>query len=232
MVDINEFLSLLLSIYKETGIKTINVNDIKEIIKILYSSSDFLEYSNKLKIKEFNFETIVNHPFCENIDENGEIEYKVNEKVRNKLLERKKSDTLHLRNAINKYLLGKVYNIASGGLIELSYDDPDGEYTLPFLDNPMLELETNLYTDGNIIEESLENDIQYSKVRTIKVENSTYTIMVDNERKMQTGMQVRALAIRDYSMILNEATMILKKDIGNYNVISKDKPRTYKFRRN
>ena len=35
MVDINEFLSLLLSIYKETGLKTINVNDIKEIIKIL-----------------------------------------------------------------------------------------------------------------------------------------------------------------------------------------------------
>ena len=232
MVYYNEFLSLLFSIYKETGLITINIDDITEIINVLYHSDEFLEYRNKLKLGNIDIEAIATHPFCESINEDGDIEYSVNDKLQKKILERKKKDTMHLRNAINKYLLGRIYGQVSNGIIELQYEDPDGEYILPFIDNPMNEFETTLYTDGNITEDKFVIDPEYSKVRTVKVSNSTYTIMVNNQKKQPTNLKIRGLTVGDFIMIFNEASLILKKKMVNYEIVSKDKPRTYKLRRN
>ena len=229
-IEPKEFLDLYLAVMAENEISCINIMDIVEVIKIIYSSDEFKTLRNKLHIEKLDTETILEHDFTTKLDENGILEFNVTEEEKEKILIKDINDTNALQSAINKRAIAGMLELSSEGKIKFQYDDPDGTYNLQHvLSDPLSEGETKIYTDGIIEEIPNKNHKElYTTTRDVKVTNSTYTILVDCFRNEPIGVEVRGISQGDYLMIATEAERLLEGHNEGYNEIKKDKPRTYK----
>ena len=231
MIEANRFLDLLFSVLQGTGLNEIDISEIPEIIKIIYSSKEFDSFKGKLKIEDLKVDHLLKHRFTSCLDEDGVLEFKVDKKDEEEILLKDIFDTNSMQTAINKRLIIRYIEGQNKEKVSFKYDDPDGEYNLPFKDNPLDECETKIFTDGTLEKDEVKDDKFYSKVRIVKVANSTYTIMVDYEKNVPLNAEIRATSNGDFLMVCEEVKNILNGQINSYDVTNPVKPRTYRFKR-
>ena len=138
-MEINKtnFLNYIFAVSKEKNISSISLEDITEIIKVLYVSKEFTTLREKLKIEDIVANDVLTNEYVLGIDNMGIIQFNVNDQEKDNLLEKNNLDSDQFRNAIDKMRIAKYVNQISKGTASFAYDDPDGIYTLPYINgNP------------------------------------------------------------------------------------------------
>lgn len=234
IINSRKFLDLYFAIMAENEIFSINVQDITEVIRVLYSSSEFEPFVKKLEIEGLSGADIEDHPFFESIDEENLIaNFSVTEKEKREILSRDFRDTKALSGAIEKRAMAKYVENVSNGKVSLKYDDPSGTYRLSYLNKINDKLETNIFTDGDITHDELdEDDSTYDATRIVKVENATYTIVVNNVNERPKNIQIRAVCDSGLIFVCFDAFELLKGAKHPYRSIDKEKPKSYVITKN
>lgn len=234
-INFNRFLDIFYSLLKMNDINCISLEDIFEIIKIIYSSEDFDMLSSRLDFDGFDEDIVLNHRFTKEIDENGNSNFDVSDKEIEKIINKNKMYAGFVQQAINKRGMVKFVKDESNGLVEFKYDSPNGSYNLPFMDNYNEKYYSVLFTDGDIIKNIKIEGEDGAYTRNVKIDNATYSIMVTLLDNYIDTFDVRALYQADYSFVYSEISRILGKNpIKNedlYNEVINDMPKVYKFKR-
>lgn len=232
-IGINTFLDLFYSIMLNDEIDSINILDIVETVKILYASQEFDLLSSRLNLNEFTEEQINDYKYTKEIDEYGIVYFDIPDKEITKILSKNKVDAGLLQQAINKRAMVKLFNSKTEGIGDFKYDDPNGIYNLHSNSEFDNQEETKLYTDGNIVVNNLykSNDL-YEIIRTLKVENATFTLLNNTINNKTENIEIRGLFSGDYSMYITEALKVMKNMNSSFEEVIDKSPKVYKLKRN
>ena len=232
-IGINKFLDLFYAIMLSDEIEAINIVDIIEVVKILYSSQEFELLSSRLNLNEFTEEQINNYKYTKEIDEYGIVYFDIpNEEIK-KILSKNKVDAGFLQHAINKRAMAKYFNSKTNGIGEFKYDNPNGMYNLQFNVDFNNKEEIKLYTDGNIVINNLYKNSDVCDItRTLKVDNATFTVLLKTINDIAENIEIRGIFNGDYSMYVSEALKIMNKIDNSFDEVIDKSPKVYKLKRN
>lgn len=228
-----QFVELYLAIMSENKRKKINLEEMSETIKALYSSSEFSSFVKKLNIEHLIADIVISNRFVKSFNEDGTIEFFVFKKEREKILSTDGKDTTSLKNAIAKVTLANYIDKTSGGMISFKYDDPSGEYDLPY-DNsiPFQERETKIFTDGVIINNEIKRGKElYSKTRSLKIDGATYTILIDYLANKPLAAEIRSTSQGDYLSVINQTQRLMNGINDAFEEVDKEKPKGYRLKK-
>ena len=219
-IDFNKFLDIFYALLKIDDIECIDLNDIYETIKIIYSSEDFDMVSTRFDFTGFDEDMVLNNKYTKEIDENGNAHFDINDKEIMSVINNNKMYAGLIEQAINKRAMTKLIKEESNGLVEFKYDSPNGAYNLPLIDNFQERYNSVLFTDGDITKNVvIEGKEEGTYTRNVKLDNATYSIMVTLLNNYIDTFDVRALG-KGYNT---------NNDL--YNEVITDLPKVYKFKR-
>ena len=230
-----EFIKLVYSIIQGFGQTGVYAMAFPGIIKYLHDSDEFHEAMEKLDIEDMELDDIKNCKYVTYYDvPNNYVTFEVPKEEAEKIMEKDPKLTVAINNAAVKYFMAVQVDYQSGGVIYFDSDDPDGEYTLPYVCDASDETQSKLYTDGKIVKNELmpDYDQPYRYNREIEVADSTYTIVVDERRKNVTGVAIRGITIGNYQLMAEEALKLQRKLATGYKQETKEKPYVYTLYKN
>lgn len=231
-IGINKFLNIFYSIMIKDEINSVNVIDIIEVVKILFSSAEFEMLSSRLDINEFTEEHILNHQYTTDFDDDGCVSFEIPEEQIKAILSKNKIDAGYIQQAINKRAIVKYVNAKTNGLLEFKYDNPNGVYNLPSINEEGSLGETELFTDGVITNNTFYRGNEYgNNSRAVKVSDATYTIVLYSINGILGKGELRGTYLADYNMVYDQTQKLIHKNINSYDVIVSEKPKVYKFKR-
>ena len=231
-IGINKFLNIFYSIMIKDEINSVNVIDIIEVVKILFSSAEFEMLSSRLDINEFTEEHILNHPYTTEFDDDGFVSFEIPEEQIKAILSKNRIDAGYIQQAINKRAIVKYVNAKTNGLLEFKYDNPNGVYNLPSINEEGSLGETELFTDGVITNNTFYRGNEYgNNSRAVKVSDATYTIVLYSINGILGKGELRGTYLADYNMVYDQTQKLIHKNINSYDVIVSEKPKVYKFKR-
>ena len=230
-IEKERFIDIFLAAMYENGTTIFNLDDMTEAIKIMYSSKEFLLLSNTLDISDMVVEDIAKNKFVKDVKEDGFVKFEMEYEDVNRVIEENQHIFYLIKTAINKLIARKVIEQKSFGKITFKYDDPDGQYNLPYISSGLDEYETNIFTDGEIVDNGLQRETGiYNKSKNVTVKNSTYTIMADLQNKKVEAAEIRATSQANFFFVIMEAENIINRQILNYSEVNEGKPKVYKFK--
>lgn len=231
-IGIDKFLNIFYSIMNNDEIDAVDIADIAETIKIIFSSDEFQMISTRLDINEFSDDNIMNNKYTLGLDENGIVSFEVPEKERVKIITNNKVDSGYIQQAINKCAMAKLLNFTTNGVVQFKYDNPNGLYNMPTAELPEYKAESKLFTDGdltnNTFYKSNEND---SCTRTIKLDNATFSLFAYYIDSFVDKIEVRGTYYGDYTLLLEESKKLLNYIDESYDEVIKESPKVYKYKR-
>lgn len=231
-INFEKFLNIFYSIMQNDEIDCVDVNDIVEIIKIIYSSDEFEILSTRLDINEFNEEEILKNKYTIDFDEKGLISFNVAEEDINEIIENNKVDAGFIQQAINKRAMVKLTENKYNQNVIFKYDSPNGVYNMPHVKNVDYEASSSLYTDGKCTNsafyKSSENN---STTRTVKVTDSTFTLFAYYVDGLVDKIEIRGKYTGDYFLLLNEVKRLLNGITDSYDVVINESPKVYSFKK-
>ena len=134
--------------------------------------------------------------------------------------------------SINKRAAVKLISAKTNGLISFKYENPNGVYSLPFINSPEYNVNTILYTDGDCSNNMIYKESGNSAItRSIKIDNSTFTIMLNNINNCINKGEVRGTFHGDYLILYEEISRLLQNIDESYNEIISESPKVYKYKR-
>lgn len=230
-----EFINLVYSIIQGFGQNGVYAMSIPGIIKYLNDSDEFHEAMVKLDIEDMEFDDIKDCKYVTNYDiTNNYITFEVPKEEAEKIMGKDPKLTAAVNNATVKYFMALQIDHQSKGTIYFDSDDPDGNYTLPYVCDATDETQSKLYTDGKIVKDELmlDYDQPYRYNREIEVTDSTYTIVVDERRGEPTGVAIRGITIGNYQLMIEEALKLQRKVATGYKQETEEKPYIYTLYKN
>lgn len=231
-IGIDKFLNIFYSIMNNDEIEAVDITDIVETIKIIYSSSEFQMISSRLDINEFSEDNIINNKYTIDFDDNGIVSFEVPESERAEIISKNQIDAGYIQQAINKCAMAKLLNISTKGVAQLKYDNPNGVYNMPKANLPEYKAESKLFTDGiitnNTFYKSTEND---SCTRTIKLDNATFSLFVYYIDSIVDKIEVRGTYYGDYTLLLEETKRLLNFIDVSYDEVINVSPKVYKYKK-
>ena len=234
-MDFNKFLDIFYALLKIDEIDCIDLNDIYETIKIIYSSEDFDMVSTRFDFTGFDDDMVLNNKYTKEIDENGNAHFDINDKETMNVINNNKMFAGLIEQAINKRAMTKLIKEESNGLVEFKYDSPNGAYNLPYINNFQENYNSVLFTDGDITKNVVIEGEEQTYTRNVKIDNATYSIMVTLLNNYIDTFDVRALYYADYNFVYSEIKRLLGKGYNTnndlYNEVITDLPKVYKFKR-
>ena len=154
-IDANTFLNIFYSIMNNDDIYSVDIIDIVEVLKIVYSSSEFKMVSTRINLNEYNEDVIKNHKYTNEIDEDGIVCFEVPKEERAFILKNNGIDAGLIQQAINKRAIAKYLESEFNGDVELKYENPNGLYSLYFTDEVEYKAESKIFSDGNCVKDKV-----------------------------------------------------------------------------
>ena len=235
-INFDKFLDVFYALLKTDEIECIDLNDIYETIKIIYSSEDFDMVSTRFDFTGFDEDMVLKNKYTKEIDENGYAHFDLNDKDTMKVINSNKMYSGLIQQAINKRAMTKLIKEESNGLVEFKYDSPNGAYNLPLINNFEGKYNSLLFTDGDITKNVLiDGEEEGTYTRNVKLDNATYSIMITLLNDYIDTFDVRALYYADYNFVYGEIKKLLGKSYYTnhdlYNEVITELPKVYKFKR-
>ena len=230
-IGINEFLDIFYSVLSNDEVYSIELGDIIEIIKIMFSSNEFKIVSERININEFSEDNIYNHRYTEEIDSNYIVSFKVPEEEKEKIIKERMVDAGYIQQAINKRAISKCINIQTSGIANLEYDNPNMTYEMKSTDEIDLKGESVLYTDGECVDTILTKPYDNTFVRVIRIKDATFAIYAFYINNEVNRIEVRGTYNGDYTTLLYETKRILSHILDSYDEVISDSPKVYKYKR-
>lgn len=230
MIGINKFLDILYSLLYKDEIDSVEIVDIAEIVKIIYSSDEFQIISSRLDINDFTEKNIEEHRYTVDIDQYGIVSFNVPDS--NKIINSNKFDAGYIQQAINKRALTKYIADQTENIVNLKYDSPSGVYNMPKAELADCVADSVLFTDGickkNDLRKSEDSD---SITRSVQIENATFSLFAYCIDGMIDQIEARGKFLGDYNILLSESKRILNGFTDSYDEIVSESPKVYKFKR-
>lgn len=230
MINSNDFLNMYYALMGENEIECVRLYDIVEIVKAIYSSSETFDLASKLNIEDLDINLIKKHPFTKSVNEDELIEIKISDDEIDSIFDKYDAYSSMLAKAINRVTLSRYFEMLSNGKIKIDYDDSDGVYEIVSGDSPIIDCETKVFTDGKIITEEVSSEGEMLKTKKIRVDDSTYTIVVDYKNSKALLAEIRATDSSILPMVIDEASCVMNGINSSYDEICSDKPKIYKFK--
>ena len=231
-IGIDNFLNIFYSVMNNDEIDAVDIADVVETLKIIFSSSEFQMVSSRLDINEFSEEHIIKNKYTIDLDDNGIISFEVPESERAEIISKNQIDAGYIQQAINKCAMAKLLNIYTKGVAQFKYDNPNGVYNMPKVDLPDYKTESKLFTDGvctnNTLYKSNENN---SNTRTVKIDDATFSLFVYYIDSYVDKIEARGTFYGDYTILLEEAKRILNYIDYSYDEVISTSPKVYKYKR-
>lgn len=230
-LNLDKFLSIFYSVMNENNIECVDIIDMIEIVKIIFSSDEFELLSKRLNINEFKEEDIEKNKNTISFDDEGLVSFKIPEEKRKKIIKENVVDAGYIQLAINKRSLVKYFESKFRGLVDFKYDSPDGPYTIRCVSTPDQVLESQIFTDGLILN---NNEIQSESFdetkRSLIITEASFSFLVSFIDKSIEKIELRNKGYYDYRFLINELNMILRDNHMSYDEEFNDSPKVYKYK--
>lgn len=231
-----QFVELVYAVIQENyGENCIDAMAFPGILKFIHDSAEFIHMSVRLHAQDLDLDTIKNCKYVTYYDIRGNfLTFEIPKEEAEKILDADPLATVAVNNAAIKYKIAVQTDYDSNGSIYFDGEDPDGEYILPYICEASDVFETKLFTDGDVISDELLPDFDqtYKYNRELEIENSTYTILVDERRGRPTGLAIRGVTVGNCQWMVDEAVKLQKGFTTGYKVVIGDKPSVYKLYKN
>ena len=233
-VNPREYVDLVFAIVKSYGSNAVSIFAFGEILGIIGDSTEFDRMTKKLNVRNIALEEITQSRFVTEKAPDGVLLFNMPDKDYNEIINRDPEATVAINNAFIKYNAMMQVNINSGGQCIMKTDDPDGEFTMTYYDEPGDEQEEVTYTDGEIevIGKHINLDEPYTTEQEINIKNATYTIIAQERKGRVQTTAIHGFSICNYERVFEEALKIQKGNHSGYKISVKDKPRAYTLYRN
>lgn len=230
-MGIDKFLDIFYSILNNDDVYSIDIIDVVEIMKIIFSSDEFKLVSSRLDVNEFSENEVQNHKYTEEIDEDGIIVFEVPEEEREKILDENKVDAGLIQCAINKRGMAKYFVNAFNNTVELRYDNPNGLYNMPYAETPEYKADSKLFTDGCCAKnKKYKSDLNNSSTRSLVLEDATFSLFAYYMDGVIDKIEARGLFNGDYTVMLNEIKRLLAGIEDSFEVEVEDSPKVYVYK--
>ncbi|MBR4671942.1 MAG: hypothetical protein IKO78_01920 [Bacilli bacterium] len=235
VIDEKQYIDLVFATAKNYGQNTISLFAFALILGVIGESSEFDRVARRLDVRKIDLDDIYNSKYFRG-KENGEdnVRFEMSYEDFEEIINRDPEATVAINNAMLKYNATLEMAFVSEGKCQLKNDDPNGEFTTAYYDEPGAESEEVAYTDGEIVDDGIFPDTEepYTTERDFTVKNATYLIVTTESKGVVRGATVRGFAIGDFQNIIDETMKIKKGNHSGYKISIKDKPRAYTLHRN
>jgi len=229
--SMSNFIELLCATYKCIGFEKISFSDIEMILRLVQYVPEFENLKEKfLSDVEYSLEEYIS--ICSKYGEVEGQELVIKEDFDyDEVLEKysgwvnSMSDAIFSTGMINE--LSDYFDFS----LHFHYESPNKEYQLGYQDSGFNKQENILFTDGNIVKDSVsfqKINGNYFDIRNVTIADSTYSIIcaiVDNSTTM---VNLRSDVVSD-GFVVREVASILSDRIDHYKKVGNDNPKVYKL---